>query len=156
MPKNILIVDDDVDIINALKLRLEADDYKVATALDGEEGFKKAKSEKPDLILLDAVMPKKDGWTFVREMKKDDSIKRIPVIVLTGKDSLEDEFRLEGLKDFITKPFEAEALIMKIKTHLSDMSAWSNAEQNTSPSKRRSARHTTKTTPITGNSRFRQ
>jgi DNA-binding response OmpR family regulator len=114
MPKKILVVDDEADLVEILKLSLEMNNYEVITAFDGEEGFEKAKKEKPDLILLDIMMPKKDGWTFVREMKMDESIKHIPVIVLTGKDQLKDEFELEGVKDFIIKPVEIEVLLDKI------------------------------------------
>lgn len=114
MPKKILVVDDEVDLVEILKLSLEVNNYEVITAFDGEEALEKAKKEKPDLILLDIVMPKKDGWTFVREMKMDESIKHIPVIVLTVKEQLKDEFELEGVKDFIVKPIEIEKLLDKI------------------------------------------
>jgi len=114
MPKKILVVDDEADLVEILKSSLEVNNYEVITALDGEEGLKKAKEEKPDLILLDILMPKKDGWTFVREMKMDESIKNIPVIVFTVKEQFKGEFELEGVKDYIVKPVEIEKLLDKI------------------------------------------
>lgn len=120
MPKKILVIDDEIELVDMLRIRLEANDFSVITAFDGDQGFKKAKSEKPDLIILDVRMPKKDGWTFVREMKIDESIKDIPVIMLTAKDQLEDMFKLEGIREYITKPFETEALLLKIKMCLSE------------------------------------
>lgn len=116
--KKILVVDDEPGFVEMLKSKLELDDYEVLTAFDGEEGLEKAKTEKPDLIILDILMPRKDGWTFVREMKTYDSIKNIPVIVLTAKEQFEDEFKLEGITDYLVKPFEVEALLYKIKIRL--------------------------------------
>ena len=116
MIKKILIVDDEIEFVAMLKIRLEANNYKVIAAFDGEEGLEKAKSEKPDLMILDVLMPKKDGWTLVREIKADQNLKHIPVIMLTIKEHLKDMFKLEGITDYITKPFKAEELLTKIKT----------------------------------------
>ena len=115
MAKKILIVEDEIELIDMLRIRLEANGYQVITAFDGQQGLERAKSEKPDLIIMDIMMPKKDGWTFVREMKTDDSIKRIPVIMLTAKEGMEDMFKLEGVKGYVTKPFEAEELLLRVK-----------------------------------------
>ena len=118
LKKKVLIVEDELDMVDMLKVRLEANNYEVITSSDGEEGFKKAKSDKPDLIVLDIIMPKKDGYTFVREARLDDSIKNIPIIVLTAKPGMKDLFAMEGIKDYIVKPFEAQELLEKINAHL--------------------------------------
>ncbi len=113
--KRILIVEDEKDMVYAVKLQLEANGYEVIAAYDGNEGLEKAKGEKPDLIILDIMLPKKDGYTFLLELKKDKAIKSIPVVVLTAKPGMKDMFKLEGAKDYITKPFESMHLLSKIK-----------------------------------------
>jgi len=115
MKKRILIIDDEEDMAFALVLQLQAGGYEASAAGDGAEGLKKARKEKPDLILLDIMMPKKDGYTFLIELKKDNTIKSIPVIVLTAKADMKDMFDVEGVKGYITKPFEDAELLAKIK-----------------------------------------
>lgn len=116
----ILIIDDEPQMIQVLKVRLEAENYTVLSASNGEEGLEKVKSEKPDLILLDILMPKKDGYTFVRETKADDNLRNIPIIMLTGKAEMKDLFAIEGIKDYLLKPFDDMELIKKIKSLLPD------------------------------------
>ncbi len=119
MAKKILIVDDEAHIVEMVKARLKANDYDIVTASNGEEALSAARENTPDLILLDVVMPVMDGWTCVREKKKDPAIKDIPVIMLTGKEALKDMFELEGVKDYIVKPFESDELLAKIEACLS-------------------------------------
>lgn len=116
--KKILVIDDEPELVKMVKMRLEANNYEVITALDGQEGLEKTRSEKPDLILLDILMPNKDGYTFVKEVKVDESIKHIPIIVLTAKPGMKDLFGIEGIKDYIVKPFEDKELLEKIKKRL--------------------------------------
>lgn len=113
--KKILIIDDELEMLQVLKLRLEADNYIAFTASNGDEGLEKAKNEKPDLILLDIMMPKKDGFTFVKDLKADDNLRNTPIIVLTGKTEMKDLFAIEGIKDYILKPFDDVQLLKKIK-----------------------------------------
>ncbi|MCP4652054.1 MAG: response regulator [Candidatus Omnitrophica bacterium] len=113
--KKILVVDDEVDIVEVLKLRLEANSYSVSVALDGAIGLEKAKSEKPDLILLDIAMPKLDGYNFVKEIKADEATRGMPIIILTAKDKMKDLFEIEGIKDYIVKPFDPEKLIARVE-----------------------------------------
>ena len=113
--KKILIVDDEPDFVRLVKMRLEANGYEVTMAFDGEEGLKKVQQETPDLILLDIMMPKKDGYAFLLDLKKEKATKSIPVIALTGKTKMEDMFKSEGAKDYITKPFKSAELLAKIK-----------------------------------------
>lgn len=118
MSKKILIIDDDVDLVAAVEARLEAANYEVCTATDGSEGINKACLEKPDLILLDVRMPRIDGWTFMHNLRQLPSMKNVPVIVTSAEGKLSDIFRLEGVSDFIAKPFMAETLLETIGKHL--------------------------------------
>jgi len=80
----ILIVDDDVDFIESIKTILEAKPYNVIIANQGDEGLQKAREENPNLILLDVIMPVKDGFTAAEQLNKDPELSRIPIIMLTG------------------------------------------------------------------------
>ena len=116
--KKILIVDDEPELVNLIRLRLEANGYEVIDASNGEEGLKKVEEERPDIILLDIMMPKKDGYTLMRELKRKEATKSIPIIALTGKPKMKDLFEIEGIKDYIVKPFEDEDLLLRIKRAL--------------------------------------
>ncbi|MDZ7369810.1 MAG: response regulator transcription factor [candidate division KSB1 bacterium] len=117
MQKTILIVDDEKDIVDLLAYNLQAEGYAVSTAFDGEEAVKKAESEKPDLILLDIMLPKKDGRQVLRELREKPSTSSIPVIFLTAKDSEIDEvIGLElGADDYVVKPIAIRKLLARIK-----------------------------------------
>lgn len=115
--KRILVVDDEPELVKALKIRLESARYEVITAHDGEEGIMKAREENPDLIILDIMMPKMDGFTTLKELKKrcKESDKPLPpVIVLTAKEKMQDLFAIEGVKDYVVKPFEHQDLLDRI------------------------------------------
>ncbi len=118
MPKKILVIDDDPVISELLKNRLEKQNYSVVVAHNGEEGLVRFKSESPDLIILDIKMPKMDGYTFLLEFKKAIDVKTVPIIVLTNKDTMQDLFKLEGVRDYILKPFKMEELLKKIEGYL--------------------------------------
>ncbi len=113
--KKILVIDDDFSMVAALQVRLEANGYLVISAPDGEQGLQKAENEKPDLILLDVVMPNMDGYTFVKELRRQPTASQIPVIILSGRDKMKDLFELEGINDFLLKPYQSESLLKKIK-----------------------------------------
>lgn len=117
--KKIIIIDDDMDLVELLKTRLELHGYAISAAYDGEEGLARIQQEKPDLIILDVMLPKKDGYTVFREIKYKDDLKHIPIIVLTAKDKMEEMFAMEGLKLFVVKPFSSDELIKKVKAALS-------------------------------------
>lgn len=112
----ILVIDDEPNIISILTSRLEANNYDVVAASNGEEGLEKVESESPDLIIVDILMPKMDGLTFVKQVKK--SGKEIPIIILTAKPGMKDLFSMEGVKDYVVKPFTAEELLEKIEKHI--------------------------------------
>lgn len=109
----ILVVDDDLNICELLKLYIEREDYSVVIANDGAEAVTKFGIEKPDLILLDIMLPKKDGWQVCKEIRKTSDC---PIIMLTAKGELFDKvLGLElGADDYICKPFEAKEVIARI------------------------------------------
>lgn len=122
MPKKILVVDDENELLKALSIRLKTSGYEVITASDGQEGLEKAKSQSPDLIVLDILMPKMDGYEVCRMLKFDEKYKSIPVIMLTAKAQDIDKAmgKKVGADDYITKPFETQDLVDKIKKHLGE------------------------------------
>lgn len=117
MAKKILIVDDEKDIRDLLEFNLETEGYKTSKAQDGEEALKKAVEKKPDLILLDIMLPKKDGFEVLRELRAGKETSDIPVIFLTAKDSEIDEVvGLElGADDYIIKPISIRKLLARVK-----------------------------------------
>ncbi|MER9243792.1 response regulator [Mesorhizobium sp. M0633] len=119
-PPRILAVDDTPENLEILRMRLEANGYEVATAADGEEGLAKARELTPDLILLDIMMPKLDGISVVRMLKHDQSLRSIPVILVTAKADTRDV--VDGLDaggdDYLTKPFEHRALLARVRSML--------------------------------------
>lgn len=115
--KIILVIEDEEDLIQAIKIRLEFADYQVLVAYDGSQGLDMVKQHKPDLILLDIMLPKIDGYKVCSTLKNDQEYKKIPIIILTARAQEEDE-RLSyeaGANAFITKPFEYEVVVAKIK-----------------------------------------
>ena len=122
MAKKILIIDDDPHIVKLLQSRLKVNRYEVITALDGEAGLEKARNEKPDLILLDLMLPKLSGYKLCRMLKFDEKYKHIPVVVFTARAQESDKklgFEV-GADAYITKPFKAEVLLGKIREILKD------------------------------------
>ena len=118
--KKILIVDDDQDFLQLLEFDLKKHGYAVVAASNGEEGLEKAKAENPALIILDIKMPKMDGYTFVRRLKKDDDTKNTPLIVLTSYEPMKDMFQLEGVKDYFVKSVDMQGLMKAVDSHLKD------------------------------------
>jgi len=120
MPKKILVVDDEKDIVEMLKYNLEKEGYTVFTALNGKRAIEQAQENKPNLILLDIMMPEMDGWEVCKQLMKDEKTSTIPVIFLTAKGSEVDEVvGLElGADDYIVKPISIRKLIARIKTAL--------------------------------------
>jgi CheY-like chemotaxis protein len=112
--KKILIIDDDEDYTKMLGLQLEAKNYEVVVSNDGEEGFGKALTGKPHLILLDIKMPEMDGFTFVRRLKTHDAVKKIPVVILTGYEAMRDLFRFEGIAGYFVKGGDRDVLLKNI------------------------------------------
>ncbi len=120
MPKTILIVDDEKDMLNILETRLKTYGFNVLTALNGEEGFRKAKEGKPDLVLLDILMPNVDGVTMAANLRKDENTKKIPIVFLTSlvyKEEVKQKHKIGG-ETFLAKPFEIEEMMSVIQEKL--------------------------------------
>ncbi|MFA5103754.1 MAG: response regulator [Candidatus Margulisiibacteriota bacterium] len=112
MAKKILVIDDEKDIVDIVKEILKNEGYIVETAFDGEEGLRKVVDTKPDLVVVDIMMPKMDGYEFVRRMKEDQSVASIPVIFLTAKDQTTDRYKglSLGVAAYIVKLFDLDEL----------------------------------------------
>ena len=122
MPKKILIVDDDPDLVEAVTMILESKKYDVAAAYGGLEGLEKAKTEKPDLIVLDVMMPDKDGYAVCKEMKADPKLCKIPILLLTAvvsKIPTTHYTQQMGMEteadDYMDKPVEPAELVNRIE-----------------------------------------
>ena len=118
MKEKILIVEDERELINGLRLNLEFEGYQVISAEDGETGLRRALMDAPDLILLDIMLPKKDGLDVCRELRKQNL--KTPIIMLTAKgEEVDKVVGLEiGADDYITKPFSLKELLARIKAQL--------------------------------------
>lgn len=118
--KKILIVDDEQDIVETLKFMLEAEGYECFCAYDGENGLNLAKEIIPDLMILDVMMPKINGYKISRLLKYDTKYKDIPIIMVTARSQNEDKLigQETGVNEYITKPFELDDIIKKVKEYL--------------------------------------
>ena len=121
----ILLIDDDPDFVESTKIILESKPYQVIVAYEGNEGLRKARAEKPDLILLDIIMPVKDGFVAAEQLKKDPELSKIPLIMLTsfskkgGGTSIPvgRGFSLEA-EDYIEKPISPPDLLRTVEKYL--------------------------------------
>jgi len=120
--KRILIVDDEEGVVKLVKMYLEHHPYEVITANDGQEGLEKARTEKPDLIVLDLMLPKINGYKVCGLLKKDARYVKIPVILFTAKTQDKDVKLGEevGADAYITKPLKLEVLLSKIEELLKE------------------------------------
>jgi twitching motility two-component system response regulator PilH len=120
MAKRLLIVDDSPTELKLITEVFNNPNYSVITAADGEEGVEKAKSEHPDLIILDVVMPKMNGFQACRTIKSTPELDNIPIIMLTSKDQKSDEFwgKKQGADRYLTKPFKTDELLQAVKALL--------------------------------------
>ncbi|MFH0703050.1 MAG: response regulator [bacterium] len=118
--KKVLIVDDEQDIVETLQFILETEGIKCITAYDGEEALNKAKSEKPDLIILDVMLPKINGYKVCRLLKFDAKYKNMPILMVTARSQEEDKAIGEetGADKYITKPFDIDELVKIVKKYL--------------------------------------
>ena len=119
-PKKILIVDDEADMRVMFSTRLEISNFEVIEAEDGEEGLEKAKKEKPDLIVLDLMLPKINGFEVCRMLKFDDADKDIPIIVLSALSQQNEREKAAqcGADAYFIKPFDLGLLVTKIESLL--------------------------------------
>lgn len=123
--KRILIIDDEKPIVDILTYNLQKEGYEIIEAYDGEHGYNRAMNDKPDLILLDVMLPKQDGLTVCRKIREKSSV---PIIMLTAKEDVVDKIiGLEiGADDYITKPYSTRELIARIKANLRKVEAISS------------------------------
>ncbi len=126
MAKKILIVDDDSDFVEAVSMILKSKKFEVVAAYDGKEGIEKVKTERPNLVVLDVMMPEKDGYTVCRELKSDPQWSHIPILLLTAVASHGPTTRYTqqmGLEteadDYMDKPVEPDVLVKRVETLLS-------------------------------------
>lgn len=120
MAKKILVTEDSPTILAMVKDVLESEGYEVITSNDGQDALDKARSEAPDLIILDLMLPKIDGYKVCRMLKFDDKYKQIPIIMFTAR-MQENDVKLGrevGADGYITKPFDPEMLLNKVGSFL--------------------------------------
>ncbi len=121
----ILLIDDDVDFVEATKIFLESKPYEVIMAHDGDKGLQKAREEKPDLILLDIIMPVEDGFTAAEHLKEDPQLSKIPVLMLSGFAAKRGGTSIpvsRGLsldaEDYLDKPVPPQELLSIVEKYL--------------------------------------
>ena len=120
--KHILIVEDEIGLAEGLQARLNAEGYKTSIAADGRAGLEAAKKIKPDLVLLDIVMPQMNGWDVCKVLKTDLKTKDIPILMCTALGQIGDSEKAfqAGANDYITKPYDMFRLMDKVKRYLGD------------------------------------
>jgi DNA-binding response OmpR family regulator len=118
--KKILVVDDEADLVETIRFPLEMEGFNVLVSYNGEDALNQARKEKPDLILLDLMLPKLDGYKVCRLLKFDERYKHIPILMLTAKTQEKDKLlgKETGADEYITKPFDIDELIKKVKGYL--------------------------------------
>lgn len=118
--KHILVVEDEADLASLVQVNLDLAGYAVTVARDGREGLARARDERPDLVLLDVMMPVLDGWQVLRAMKEDEALQDIPVVMLTALSEERDIIRghLQGAVRYVPKPFEMRALLRAVEDGL--------------------------------------
>lgn len=117
MAKKILVVDDEIDLVDALAMRLESEGYEVLKALDGKEGYEKTQANMPDALILDLRMPRMDGFQVCRLIKFDETLKDIKVIILTAhnSDSARKACAAVGADVLLSKPYDYVELLKTLK-----------------------------------------
>jgi two-component system, OmpR family, alkaline phosphatase synthesis response regulator PhoP len=125
MKKTVLVVDDQPHIVRLIQVNLEKEGFHVATASDGLEGITKVRETTPDLVILDVIMPHKDGFEVLRDMKEDPALAEIPVVMLTVKTHNADIVKglREGAELYLPKPFHPKELVSLVKRVLETGSA---------------------------------
>lgn len=122
MPAKVLVCDDERHIVRLIQVNLERQGYTVVTAFDGKEGLEKVKSEKPNLLVLDVMMPYMDGFEVLKNLRRDPETENLPVVMLTAKAQDKDVFEgyHYGADMYLTKPFNPMELVTFVKRILSN------------------------------------
>jgi DNA-binding response OmpR family regulator len=116
----ILIVDDEADLVSVLRIGLEIEGFEVIAASDGEEGLRKAREERPELVVLDLMLPKLDGYRVCRALKFDERYRSLPIVILSARSGEQDR-RLAfdmGADAFVSKPYDMAGLVKLIRARL--------------------------------------
>ena len=111
----ILIADDEEQLSLAVKIRLQSKGYQVVTVTDGGQALEQIAQQRPDLLILDILMPVMDGYSCLREINRRYGRGQVPILVLTARDRMKDLFELEGIADYVIKPFDHEDLLVRIE-----------------------------------------
>jgi len=123
LTKRIMIVDDEPDTVDLVKLVLETEGYEILVAYSGSEALEKIKTEKPDMVLLDIMMPGMDGWAVRTKLLEDKGTKDIPIVMLTARAQPIDKMiglHVVGVSDYITKPFGRRELVDRVRAVLGE------------------------------------
>lgn len=117
MAIRVLIAEDDPNIVESLSFVLSRDGFEVSAALDGEEALRRMRSDPPDLMILDVMLPKRNGFEILKLVKSDPALRAIPVIVLTAKGQPQDRRMAEalGVENFMTKPFSNTDVVQAVR-----------------------------------------
>lgn len=122
MPSKILVVDDNKSLVEVLQMDFELRGHKVLCAYDGEEGERAIREERPEIVILDVMMPKKNGYAVCRDVKRDPDLSKIPIVLLTAKSTKDDIYWGYdcGADAYVTKPYESRELIRLVEQLLKD------------------------------------
>src|SRR5262245_10498703 len=117
---SVLVVDDSSVLRSILKEELEAEGFVVHLAENGDRGLELARDQRPDVVLLDLMQPEQRGYEVCRELKSDDALNHIPVLILSSRNELKDKLAgfESGADDYLTKPFFTKELVVRLRTHL--------------------------------------
>ncbi|PKO11122.1 MAG: two-component system response regulator [Chloroflexi bacterium HGW-Chloroflexi-2] len=121
MPKKIVYIEDDLEMTYLIKMILERKGYEIISTNDGMEGFEIIEREKPDLVLLDLMMPNIDGWDIYHQLKSNENTNQIPVIVISAKAQPIDKvlgIQIAKVNNYISKPFKPQELLESIESIL--------------------------------------
>lgn len=120
MKPRILVIDDEVDLVNLLQYNLTKSGYDVISAYDGNSALDLAWTHRPDLLILDLMLPDRSGYDICKEIKQDDTLKNTPIIMLTARSSENDRITgfESGAEDYVIKPFSPKELVLRVKTIL--------------------------------------
>jgi len=122
--KRILIIEDEVALAEGIQARLDVEGYKASIARDGQIGVDMAREERPDLILLDILMPRINGWDACKILKSDPKTKDIPIVMCTALTQIGDSEKAfqSGANDYVTKPYDMNRLVEKVRRFLGEKS----------------------------------
>ncbi len=118
--KRVLAADDDLDTLDIIKIKLEGAGYQVDTVTDGRMALSKVRSEPPDILILDVMLPKLNGFKVARLLKFDAKLKSMPIILLTARTQAQDQNigEMVGVEEYVTKPFDPNALLALVNRYL--------------------------------------